>query len=113
VNCHALIIVRLRQGVGSGFFLSAFLRSHYGRASLRCCEEGATLPHLECGKIREIPIAFPSPEEQVAIIAFLDRETGKIDALVKKKERLIELLQEKRTALISHAVTRASTPTPH
>ena len=40
------------------------------------------------------------------IAAFLDRETAKIDALVAKKERLIELLQEKRAALITRAVTK-------
>ena len=48
--------------------------------------------------------------EQRAIAAFLDRETAKIDALVAKKERLIELLQEKRTALISDAVTKGLDP---
>ena len=51
-----------------------------------------------------------SPEEQRAIATFLDRETAKIDALVAKKERLIELLQEKRTALISRAVTKGLNP---
>ena len=48
--------------------------------------------------------------EQRAVAAFLDRETAKIDALVAKKERLIELLQEKRTALISRAVTKGLDP---
>ena len=48
--------------------------------------------------------------EQRAIADFLDRETAKIDALVEKKERLIELLQEKRTALITRAVTRGLDP---
>jgi len=48
----------------------------------------------------------PPVEEQRAIAAFLDRETGRIDALIDKKQRQIELLQEKRAALISHAVTR-------
>ena len=51
-----------------------------------------------------------SPKEQRAIAAFLDRETAKIDALAAKKERLIELLQEKRTTLISHAVTKGLDP---
>ena len=45
-----------------------------------------------------------------AIAAFLDRETEKIDSLVANKERLIELLQEKRTALISRAVTKGLDP---
>lgn len=55
---------------------------------------------------------FPVPpiEEQKEIVDFLDRETAKIDALVTKKERLIELLQEKRTALITRAVTRGLDP---
>ena len=55
-------------------------------------------------------VPFPPLAEQRAIAAFLDRETAKIDALVAKKERLIELLQEKRTALISWAVTRGIDP---
>ena len=49
-------------------------------------------------------------EEQHAIADFLDHETAKIDALVARKERLIELLQEKRTALITRAVTRGLDP---
>lgn len=47
----------------------------------------------------------PGSREQRVIADFLDRETARIDALVGKKEGLIELLQEKRTALISAAVT--------
>ena len=53
---------------------------------------------------------FPASSEQGAIADFLDRETAKIDALVARKERLIELLQEKRTALITRAVTRGLDP---
>jgi type I restriction enzyme S subunit len=44
--------------------------------------------------------------EQRAIAVFLDRKTAKIDALVAKKERVIELIQEKRTALITRAVIK-------
>ena len=54
---------------------------------------------------------IPPMSEQRAIAAFLDRETAKIDGLVARKERLIELLQEKRTALITRAVTRGLEPT--
>jgi len=49
---------------------------------------------------------LPGMNHQKAITDFLDRETAKIDALVEKKEQLIELLQEKRIALITHAVTK-------
>ncbi|MBD2047287.1 restriction endonuclease subunit S [Coleofasciculus sp. FACHB-64] len=55
---------------------------------------------------KDFEIVLPSPNEQNAIASFLDRETAKIDALIAKKERLIELLQEKRTAIISHTVTK-------
>jgi type I restriction enzyme S subunit len=54
--------------------------------------------------------AIPPPREQGVIAAFLDQETARIDALVAKKERLIELLQEKRTALITRAVTKGLDP---
>ncbi len=52
----------------------------------------------------------PPVEEQQAIAAFLDRETAQIDTLIEKKQRQIELLQEKRSALISHAVTKGLDP---
>jgi len=55
--------------------------------------------------------AIPPEPEQRAIAAFLDRETARIDALVAKKERLIDLLQEQRTALITRAVTKGLDPT--
>ena len=57
-----------------------------------------------------MPIPFPPPSEQRTIAAFLDRETAKLDALIAKKQRLIELLHEKRAALISHAVTKGLDP---
>ncbi|MGH7717466.1 MAG: restriction endonuclease subunit S, partial [Gemmatimonadaceae bacterium] len=56
------------------------------------------------------PTPLPVVSEQRAIAAFLDRETARIDALVTKKERLIALLQEQRTALITRAVTKGLDP---
>lgn len=63
------------------------------------------VPSVNEGQMRDTAAAVPPEPEQRAIAAFLDRETARIDALVAKKERLIELLQEKRTALVSAAVT--------
>ncbi len=60
--------------------------------------------------IDNFPVAIPGLEEQRAIAAFLDRETTRLDALIAKKQRLIELLQEKHTALISQAVTKGLDP---
>ena len=53
---------------------------------------------------------FPPLPEQIAIAAFLDRETAKIDGLVAEQRRLIKLLREKRQAVISHAVTKGLNP---
>ena len=53
---------------------------------------------------------FPPLAEQIRIAAFLDQETAKIDGLVAEQRRLMELLKEKRQAVISHAVTRGLNP---
>lgn len=53
---------------------------------------------------------LPNPATQKAIAAFLDRETSRIDELIAKKQRQLELLQEKRTVLISHVVTKGLDP---
>jgi type I restriction enzyme S subunit len=60
--------------------------------------------------VKAFPIVLPPLPEQRAIADFLDRETGRIDALIEKKRRLIGLLEEKRSALISHAVTKGLDP---
>jgi type I restriction enzyme S subunit len=65
------------------------------------------LPKNDFSSLR-MPV-FPL-REQREIASFLDRETAKIDALIEKKERLIELLQEKRTVLITQAVTKGLDP---
>jgi type I restriction enzyme S subunit len=57
-----------------------------------------------------VAVPVPPQSEQLAIASFLDRETAKIDALIAEQQRLIELLQEKRQAVISHAVTKGLNP---
>ncbi|EKO3599718.1 restriction endonuclease subunit S [Vibrio metschnikovii] len=57
-----------------------------------------------------IEMPCPSFEEQQKIASFLDHETAKIDTLIAKQEKLIELLKEKRQAVISHAVTKGLNP---
>lgn len=60
--------------------------------------------------VRDFIAAWPPIEEQRAIGAFLDLETAKIDALVAEQRRLMDLLKEKRQAVISHAVTKGLNP---
>ena len=69
----------------------------------------AAQPHLNAEQLGGALLLFPL-DEQEAISAFLDRETTKLDKLVAKKKRLIELLQEKRAAVVKHAVTNGLDP---
>ena len=71
---------------------------------------GAKMPRVSPDEVACSFIPLPPLPEQQAITAFLDRETSRIDALASRKERLIELLQEKRTALITRAVTKGLDP---
>ena len=65
-----------------------------------------TIPHLTGEAFRLYRFPRPPVAEQRVIAAFLDRETAKIDALVAEQRRLMDLLKEKRQAVISNAVTR-------
>ncbi|MBD2544746.1 restriction endonuclease subunit S [Planktothricoides raciborskii] len=69
-----------------------------------------TQMNLNVDQIGSLLTILPPLSEQKSIAHFLDRETSKLDKLIAKKERFIELLQEKRTALISHAVTKGLNP---
>jgi type I restriction enzyme S subunit len=66
---------------------------------------------LSSGAIGGLELPIPPATEQHAIASFLDRETSKIDSLVAEQRRLVELLKEKRQAVISHAVTKGLDPT--
>ncbi|WP_431862093.1 restriction endonuclease subunit S [Micrococcus terreus] len=74
-----------------------------GHFDLIC--SGSTIAHLTAEKLRAIKIPVPPPAEQREIAGHLDRETAKIDALIAKAERFIELARERRAALITAAVT--------
>lgn len=67
---------------------------------------GGVRQTLKYQELRRLPMVLPPLPEQQAIAAFLDRETARLDALIGCKERLLELLEEKRKAIISRAVTR-------
>ena len=66
---------------------------------------GATFRALNLGPLADTLVPLPPIKEQSLIAAFLDYETSRIDRLIAQQQRLIELLKEKRQAVISHAVT--------
>ncbi|WP_411960426.1 restriction endonuclease subunit S [Pseudomonas mandelii] len=70
----------------------------------------AAQPGLAVERVTDLYVSVPALGEQLAIAAHLGHETTRIDALVEKKTRFIELLREKRQALITHAVTKGLDP---
>ncbi|MBC68956.1 MULTISPECIES: restriction endonuclease subunit S [Acinetobacter] len=71
---------------------------------------GMGIPHVNGEELRGIVLPLPELNEQTQIANFLDYETAKIDHLIEKQQQLIELLKEKRQAVISHAVTKGLDP---
>ena len=103
-------VIRPKQELDS-CFASYALRAPHFIERVVANSVGVSYPAINSGEMACFGIALPDVREQRAIAAFLDHETGKIDALVAKKERLVELLQEKRAALITHSVTKGLDPT--
>ena len=86
-------------------FAVSFVRYAMNLVRFDLIANPGAVPSLNEGQIGDFRLAMPPIPEQTQIAAFLDRETTKIDALVAEAQRAIDLLQERRTALISAAVT--------
>ncbi len=102
--------LRLRGDVAPEFF--GYWLEGVGRDLIRVLVDEAAhgTKAIRMDRWRVTPVAIPPEDEQSAITIFLDRERPRIDGLVAKKERLIELLQEKRATLITRAVTKGLDP---
>jgi len=74
--------------------------------------DGAKMPRTNWEKMGLYELSLPSLSEQRAIADYLDTETARIDTLISKKRHLIDLLVERRTALITQTVTRGLDPSP-
>ena len=71
---------------------------------------GSKMPRASWEALGNMPLVVPPSDEQVIIAAFLDRETAKIDNLIAAQRKLVDLLEEKKLSLISHAVTKGLNP---
>jgi type I restriction enzyme S subunit len=89
-------------------FIEALLRTPLYAAvfSTMCRGMGTAFLRLNTSEFLGTEIPLPPPDEQVAIARFLKVETSRLDALIKEQERLIEILNEKRQTVISHAITK-------
>jgi type I restriction enzyme S subunit len=104
-NCHALIILSTDKSKLFGAYLAAVLQSSYGRAKLASIQTGAMHPHLNCGEVKFVEVPMPPLSEQRDIINFLNIEIRKLDSLEAEVAHDIALLNERRSALITEAVT--------
>lgn len=97
----------LGQGLDQrfSFFAAKALEPH-----LQGLTVGMGIPHVDGDTLKNFYLPVPSLDEQRAIATRLDREVARVDTLIEKKRRQIELLQEKRAAGISRAVTKGLDP---
>ena len=81
-----------------------------GKNELEALGQGSTFKELPTSALKGFKIISPPIEEQTTIANYLDQKTTQIDDLIAKKERLIQLLEEERTAIINQAVTKGLDP---
>jgi type I restriction enzyme S subunit len=105
-----LIRARLDKFRIDSYFVHYFTQSDSYWNWIRSSLIQATIQNVSAERYSNLVIPVPVLDRQRSIVSFLDRETAKIDALIEKKERLIDLLQEKRTALITQVVTKGLDP---
>jgi len=106
---YHLGIIRPNRSTNPGF-LFRLMQSVAINRQLQVSASGVTRYGLPRAAICKAQVPLPPTDEQRAITAFLDQETGKIDAVIEKNRQLIERLEEYRTALITRIVTRGLAP---
>ena len=94
----------------SGFYKYVHSAMYSVRLNVRSIKQTTGIQNLDTNYYFEERVIYPPLNEQKAIANFLDQKTAEIDALIADKEKLIELLQEKRQAIITEAVTKGLNP---
>ncbi len=92
------------------YYLLNYLRSDPFQKSVQLSWTFGTQQNIGMSTLENLPVCIPPLMEQRKISSFLTYETAKIDTLIAKQEKLIELLKEKRQSVISHAVTKGLNP---
>ena len=100
----------IRDSFDTARLLHRILQSHPTQNHFFVEAPGITRYGLSQDAIGDLRFCLPPANERGAIAVYIDRETSRIDALIAKKTRFIELLKEKRQALITHAVTKGLDP---
>lgn len=108
VSSEALVI-RPSRDISSSFLKYYFLSRDFIN-TVDSSTYGSKMPRASWDYIGNLPLLIPSAQEQQAIVDFLNHKTAQIDALIAKKQSLLDKLAEQRTALISQAVTKGLDP---
>ncbi|MCU9958493.1 restriction endonuclease subunit S [Burkholderia sp. BKH01] len=98
-------VIRPQKNFHSGF-AGYLLQSHGFVGEVASNSVGVSYPAINASDLVRIPAVEPPLQEQQTIARFLDFKTAQIDALISRQKILLDKLAEKRTALISHAVTK-------
>jgi type I restriction enzyme S subunit len=112
-NLHVgvnLLRLRPKDGVSPRFLLWMLKSSVFRQQVESYAKPAINQASINTGTLAALQCPVPPVAQQLLIASFLDRETAEADALVAKYEQLIELLEEKRVALITHAVTKGLDP---
>ena len=104
-NCHALIILTPKKNIIYGEFVSYTLQSQYGYSKLFSIRTGGMHPHLNCNEVKFVQLPIPPLTEQNEIILFLHQKIDRFNKLIYRQKLTINLLRERRSAIISAAVT--------
>jgi len=91
-------------------FLVYVINCPYVRSQAEIVASGTTRLRISLGSLRNLQVFLPTLNEQKSIADYLDQKTAEMDSLIADKEKLIELLQEKRQAIITEAVTKGLNP---
>ena len=102
---YHLALLRARPQLVRADFLFWAIQSKQAREAFSNAAGGITRFGLTIDGIKSVPLPCPDLETQKTIADFLDRETARIDQLIEKKQRLVSLTKEKRSVLITAAVT--------
>jgi type I restriction enzyme S subunit len=103
---YHLTQIRSNRCMLLGEYLFRLFQSNKFRKQFEISANGITRFGLSISAFSNAIVCLPSVEEQEKIFKFIDRKTSKIDNLIADKEKLIELLQEQRQAIITEAVTK-------
>jgi type I restriction enzyme S subunit len=103
-------VIRPRLDILYPGFCKYLLRESQFLYEVEARSVGVSYPAINSSELGDIRVAVPPIKVQRAIADYLDAETAEIDALIAEKERMLRLLEEKRAAAVTHAVSRGLNP---